>query len=71
MKTLISARLGEVGYVTFVHELERLGVLDRDSVREHLRLHGHLLRMCEPPLDDGGRLDEQAFAKLERELGES
>lgn len=64
MMTLISARLGEVGYVTFIHELERLGVLDRDSVREHLRLHGHLLRMCEPPLDGSVEM----LVQLEREL---
>jgi hypothetical protein len=36
---ITAARLGEIGYVRFVHQLERLGVLDRDSVREHLRLH--------------------------------
>jgi hypothetical protein len=69
--TLIAREIGQPGFVGYLHELRRLGVLSQPEVLGWLTLHGTLIRSLELPLDDGTELDEQAFAELERELGET
>lgn len=68
MTSLVARRLGEPGFVTFLGELVRLGVLSRSEKRRWLALHGAVLR-TEPPLDDGERFDEEALGALAREFG--
>ena len=34
-------------------------------------LHASVMRLLEPPLDDGTGVDEATFAELERDLGET
>lgn len=63
-----ACRIGEQGFTAYVRELHRLHVVTRGEVLSWLALHGVVIRSCEPPLDDGRGLDEQAFAELEREL---
>jgi hypothetical protein len=65
---VIAPRLGDAGFVHYLHELRRLRVLSRGEVIAWMGLHGAVTRL-EPPLDDGNRLDEEALAELERELG--
>ena len=67
---MIARRVGEPGFVMYVHELRRLQVLSRREVLAWLGLHGAVIRLLEPPLDDGLGIDEQVFADLEDELGE-
>jgi len=51
MRMLIAARVGEQGFVQFLHRLHELGVLDRYEVLQWLALHGAVLRL-DPPLDE-------------------
>ena len=67
--TVLARQLGEPGFVHFLCELRRLRVLSQREVVSWLGLHGAVVRLSEPPLDDGKRLDELALAELERELG--
>lgn len=55
----------------FLHELRRLRVLSQTEVLAWLGLHGAVVSLSEAPLDEGAGLDEQAFAGLERDLGET
>lgn len=64
-----AAHVGEFGFVRYLHELRGLHVLSQDEVLAWLRLHGAVTRMVEPQLDNGERLNEEAFEELERELG--
>jgi hypothetical protein len=59
---IVASRLGEPGFLRFVHELNALGVLDRAELLSWLELHGCVLRATEEPLDDGERFDEEAFS---------
>ena len=67
--TLVVHRVGEEGFVAFLGQLVHLGVLTRQEKVGWIRLHGAILRLIEEPLDDGERLDEEAFAALVTELG--
>lgn len=67
---MLARQLGEPGFVVYLHELRRLRVLSRREVVGWLGLHGAVIRMLEPPLDDGETFDEHAFAELSFELGE-
>jgi hypothetical protein len=69
MSTIVAHRVGEEGYVHFLHVLLRLGVLDRDDVLAHLRLHGAVIRRAELPVDEGDGADEEALEALADELG--
>ena len=66
---LRAVRVGEEGFVRFLCDLRRAGVLDTDEARGWLALHGSVLRWTESPLDDGETLNEEAFQELERVLG--
>jgi hypothetical protein len=57
-------RVGEVGFVSYLHQLRRLGVIDQSEVISWLGLHGAVIRATEAPLDDGERLDEDALESL-------
>jgi hypothetical protein len=67
--TLVSREVGQVGFVTYLHALRKLGVLSQPEVLGWLGLHGAVIRRSEAPLDDGSGLDEQALAGLLRDLG--
>ena len=62
MTTLVAFRIGEVGYVGYLHELRRLHVLTTEDLLVHLRLHGAVLRITGQPVD-------HEVAGLARELG--
>jgi hypothetical protein len=66
---IVARRLGEGGYVPFLKELHRLGVLQHAELLTWLELHGRVLRMVEPPLDGGDgvsylRVDELRLREL-------
>lgn len=44
MTPVRAARLGEPGYVEFLHRLSDLGVIDRDERLELVAVHGAVLR---------------------------
>ena len=69
--TLIVREVGQPGFVSYLHQLRRLGVLSQPEVLRWLALHGSVIRLVEPPLDDGSGIDEQVFADLAGELGTS
>lgn len=63
MNAIQAVGVGEEGFVSFLHELKRLRVLDHDELLAWLRLHGDVIRLIEPPLD------EEALRELALELG--
>ena len=65
---IVACRVGDEGFLHFVHELRRSGVLDREETLGWLALHGAVLRAFGLPLDDGERLDPEAFRELEERL---
>jgi hypothetical protein len=67
--TLISREIGQMGFVTYLHQLRRLGVLSQPEVIAWMALHGSVIRCVELALDDGFGIDEEALAELQRELG--
>jgi hypothetical protein len=69
MRTIVSAGVGEQGFVEFLGELRRLAVLNQNEKLGWLALHGALLRAREVPLDDGSGIDEEWLQALARELG--
>ena len=44
--------IGTPGFTTFAKELERLGVLGQPELLGLLELHGRVLRLVEPTLDE-------------------
>ena len=58
--TLVSVPIGTDGFVSFAHELERLGVLNHAELLGLLEPHGHVLRPVEPPIGE----NEQSFAQV-------
>ena len=50
---IVARRLGDGGFVNFLKELHRLGVLQHAELLDWLALHGSVLRATEPPLDRG------------------
>ena len=62
-----AARLGESGYVEFLHEVFWLGVITSEELIDHLALHGAVLRL-DPALNDGMGVDEDALAGILRNL---
>ena len=69
MKAVIAAQIGEEGFVPFLGELVRLGVLTRDEKRAWLALHGAVMQATLPPLDDGQGVDHKALDALAAEFG--
>jgi hypothetical protein len=70
VRPLRAAHLGEVGFLEFVLELGRLGVLDSEEALAWLRLHGDVLRVSEPPLDRGDGVPDGLVEWLLREAAE-
>ena len=68
--TLQAPLLGQPGFIAFLYALRRLQVLTQDELIAWVGLHREMMRLLEPPLDDGSGLDERVFAELERDLGE-
>ena len=67
---IVARRLGEEGYVVFLKELHRLGVLQHAELLNWLTLHGHVLRATEPPLDTGDGVPDSFIAMLLEDLTE-
>lgn len=65
---IVARRLGEEGYVTFLKELQRLGVLQHAELLNWLALHGSVLRATEPPLDTGGGVPDSPIALLVKDV---
>jgi hypothetical protein len=67
-RALVAVRLGEPGFVHYLHRVRDLDVLDRDELLTWLRLHGWIMRATGEPLDTGSGIDEETFASLQREF---
>jgi hypothetical protein len=61
-----AVRIGEEGFVAFLHELRRLGVLTQPDVIAWLALHGAVLRRTESPLDTGEGIPDVSVVRLGR-----
>ena len=67
--TLVAYHVGQPGFVAFARALRNAGVLSQGEFLNWLELHGSILRL-DPPLEGEEGFDEDAFAELERALGE-
>ncbi len=65
---IVARRLGEDGFVTFLKELQRLGVLQHPELLGWLALHGRVLRIIEPPLDTGDGVPDGLIELLLKDL---
>jgi hypothetical protein len=69
MRTIVGAEVGREGFVAYLGELRRLGVLSQAEKLGWLALHGGLMRATLPPLDDGTGVDEERLQALVQQLG--
>ena len=67
---IVARRLGEEGYVVFLKELHRLGVLQHAELLGWLELHGRVLCAIERPLDLGDGVPGVVVDELLRGLDE-
>lgn len=68
--TLRAAHVGEVGFLEFVHALERLGVLDRNERLAWIQFHGAALRASGAPLVSGHGVPDGLVERLLAEARE-
>ncbi len=66
---VIARRVGDEGFVEYLHRLQGFGILDHEELIAWLQLHGVVLRGTLRPLDDGTGVDEEELDALGRELG--
>jgi hypothetical protein len=67
---LRATHVGEVGFLEFVHALERLGVLDRNERLAWIQFHGAALRASGTPLDTGHGVPDGLVDRLLEEAAE-
>jgi hypothetical protein len=67
---LQAARLGDAGFLAFVHRLAELGVLDREERLRWVSLHAAVLWATDPPIDTGNGVSDDLVPQLLRKSGE-